>query len=99
MFVQRESGYDADRGPCWIGRVRFSASRRSGERHGSTLRRHQGVSGDIVDAASGHEGWYGPEQDRTDARCSGQQPKVEVDVRAEDEAFLSGAALPGRGPG
>ena len=75
-------------------------SRRPGSPSSSTagrLRRQQTVYGNFVDVESGEEWWIsGPKRNRTDARYSGQQPVVDDEVRAEYEAFLAGAPLPGR---
>ena len=38
----------------------------------------------------------GPKPDRTDGRYTAQRPQIDPDMRVEYEAFLSGAALPGR---
>jgi hypothetical protein len=97
VFVQLKTGYPTDQGPCWICRARFTKTWQSVQFHGRTLRRQQTVYGNFVDVESGEEWWVsGPKRDRTDARYSGQQPVVDDEVRAEYEAFLAGAPLPGR---
>jgi hypothetical protein len=97
VFVQLKTGYETDRGPCWICRAHFTKTWQSVQFHGRTLRRQQGVRGNFVDVESGEEWWVsGPKRDQTDARYSWQQPVVDDEVRAEYEAFLAGAPLPGR---
>lgn len=105
MYVQLKSGYNADRGPAWISRVQFTRTWRSAYFHGRTLRRVTGTAqanfdSNFYDIDTGEEFWIsGPKRDRTDGRYSSQQPIVEEDVRAEYEAFLAGAPLPGREQG
>ena len=97
MFVQLKTGYNTDQGSAWVRRVRFSASWQTVYFGGRTLRRHQGISGNFVDAENGDEWWVsGPKRDRTDARYSKAQPTVEDDAPFEYEAFLAGEPLPGR---
>lgn len=102
MYVQLKSGYDRDRGPAWIARVRFSASWRTAFVHGRTLRRTTGTAcagadANFYDVDTGDLFWLsGPKRDRTDGRYSSVQPLVDDDVRGEYEAFLAGAPLPGR---
>ncbi len=100
MYVQLEPGYDMDRGPAWIGWVRFSKSWQTAYVHGRTLRRAVDVSGNFYDVDTGEEFWIsGPRRDRTDARYSAQRPTVEDDARVPYEAFLGGEPLPGREAG
>ena len=100
MFVQLKSGSGTDLGPCWLARVHFSKTWRTARFHGLTLRRRSGFESNFVDVVSGEQWWVsGPKRDRTDARYSAQQPSVDADVRAEYEAFLAGAPLPGREDG
>lgn len=103
MYVQLKSGYDIDRGPAWISRVRFSKSWRTAYFHGLTLRRVTGTAyahrddGNFYDVDSGDAYWIsGPKRDQTDGRYSNQQPSVEEDARADYESFLQGSPLPGR---
>ena len=97
MFVQVKTGYDLDRGPSWIARVRFSKSWQTAYFHGRTLRRSQGLDANFYDVDTMEEFWLsGPKRDRTDARYSGVQPEVEEDARDAYEAFLRGEHLPGR---
>lgn len=97
MFVQLKSGYDLDRGPCWISRVRFSKSWQTAYFHELTLRREQRVDGNFTDVDTGEVWWLsGPKRDRSDARYSNQQPVVDEDARAAYEAFLAGADVLGR---
>ena len=89
MFVQLKSGYDLDRGPSWISRVRFSKSWQTAYFHGRTLRREQRLDGNFTDVDSGEVWWLsGPKRDRSDARYSTQQPVVDDDARAAYDAFL-----------
>lgn len=98
MYVQLKTGYDTDRGPAWITRLRFSKSWQTAYFRGRTLERHAGLDGNFYDLDSGEEFWIsGPKRDRTDARYSSQQPEVDEDVLGAYEAFLNGAPLPGRG--
>lgn len=102
MYVQLKSGHDGDRGPAWIARVRFSASWRTASVHGRTLRRTTGTAhanhgANFYDVDTGEEFWVsGPKRDRTDGRYSSRRPTIDPDVRAQYEAFLRGAPLPGR---
>lgn len=105
MYVQLKSGYNTDRGPAWITRVRFTRTWRTTYFHGRTLARVTGTyranfDSNFYDVATDEGFWIsGPKRDRTDGRYSGQQPVVEVDVRDEYDAFLAGAPLPGRASG
>jgi hypothetical protein len=102
MYVQLKSGYNTDAGPSWIGWVRFTRTWRTAYFHGRTLRRVTGTAyanfdANFYDAETGEEFWIsGPKRDRTDGRYRHQLPLVEEDARAAYDAFLSGAALPGR---
>lgn len=100
MYVQLKTGYNTDRGPAWITRLRFSRSWRTAHFRGRTLERVTGLAANFdanfYDIDNGEEFWIsGPKRDRTDARYSRQQPEVDQDVLAEYEAFLNGAPLPG----
>lgn len=107
MYVQLKTGYDRDREPAWIGRVRFSKTWRTAYFHDRTLTRVTGmaranVDGDanFYDVDTGDLYWIsGSKRDRTDARCSAQQPTVEPEVKMQYDAFVSGAPLPGREAG
>lgn len=104
MFVQLKSGHDVDRGPSWIGWVRFSKTWRTAYFRGQTLRRVTGTAranvdhdANFYDEESGDLYWLsGPKRDRTDGRYSAQQPTVEPEAQGAYEAFLAGAPLPGR---
>jgi hypothetical protein len=98
MFIQLKSGYGTDEGPSWITRLRFTKSWRTAYFRGRTLRRVTGTAfANSYDTESGEAYWVsGPKSDRTDTRYGHGKPIVEDDVRAEYEAFLRGAALPGR---
>ncbi|GAB7005820.1 hypothetical protein JCM18899A_32930 [Nocardioides sp. AN3] len=101
MYLRLKTGYDTDRGPAWIARVRFTRTWRTAYVHGRTLARVTGTAGANFDSnfydVDTHERFWmsGPKRDRTDGRYSSQQPQVDDDVR-EDEAFLAGGPLPGR---
>lgn len=70
MFVELKSGND--RGPAWIGRVRYSKSGRTAFYRGRTLTRSQGVSGNYVDAATEEEFWIsGVKKDGTARHWAG----------------------------
>ncbi len=98
MFVQLKTGYDLDKGPSWITRVRFSKSWQTAYFHERTLRRSRGLfDANFYDVETGEEFWLsGPKRDQTDARYSRVQPEVDEDVRDAYETFLAGAPLPGR---
>ncbi|TVT31418.1 hypothetical protein FNH05_28355 [Amycolatopsis rhizosphaerae] len=98
MYVQLKTGYDLDRGPSWVGWVRFSKTWKTAYFHGRTLRRWPGMfDANFFDADSGEEFWLsGPKRDRTDGRYSRQQPEVDEDAREAYEAFLQGGSLPGK---
>lgn len=81
-----------------MARVRFSKTWSTAYVHGRQLRR-KGMLFDanFLDVATGETFWLsGPKRDRSDGRYSSCQPEVDDDVRAEYEAFLDGAPLPGR---
>ena len=93
MFVQLKTGYDIDKGPAWISRVRFTKSWQTAYWHGRTLRRWPGM----FDANCY---WVsGPHRDRADTRYSNVRPQVDDNVRDLYDAFLRGAPLPGRARG
>lgn len=102
MYVQLKSGYDTDRGPAWISRVRFTRTWRTAYFHGRALARVTGTyranhDSNFYDVDTDEGFWIsGPKRDRSDGRYSWQQPVVEADVRDEYDAFLAGASLPGR---
>lgn len=98
MYVELKSGYDIDRGPAWIGWVRFSKTWKTAYFHGHTLRRGPGMSdANFFDVDTGAKFWLsGPKRDRTDGRYSRRQPEVDEDALEAYEAFLRGEALPGR---
>ncbi len=100
MYVQLKTGYDTDQGPAWIGWVKFSKTWRTAYFQGRTLRRVQGGDANFYDVDTDEEYWVsGPKRDRTDARYGAGRPTIEDDARAAYEAFLAGAALPGREQG
>ena len=102
MYVQLKTGYDIDRGPAWIARVRFTKTWRTAHLHGRTLKRVTGTAyanaeANFYDVESGEGFWLsGPKRDRTDGRYSNAAPQIDDDVREEYEAFLRGGPLPGR---
>jgi hypothetical protein len=102
MYVQLKTGFDIDKGPAWIAWVRFTKSWRTAYVHGRTLRRVTGTAyanhdANFYDVDTGEAFWLsGPKRDRTDGRYSSEQPAVDEDARQAYEAFLAGAALPGR---
>lgn len=97
MFVQLKTGYDTDQGPAWISIVRFNRSWKTARWHGRTLRRFQLNDANFYDVDSGEEYWLsGPHRDRRDTRYSSIRPTVDPEAREAYEAFLAGAALPGR---
>ncbi|MFJ2621335.1 hypothetical protein [Glutamicibacter sp. NPDC087344] len=98
MYIQLKTGYNTDRGPAWISRVRFSKSWRTAYFRGLALRQVSGLfDANFVDPETGDEYWLsGPKRDRTDGRYSSEQPSVDADVIEEYEAFLAGAPLPDR---
>jgi hypothetical protein len=102
MFVQLKSGFDIDRGPSWIGWVDFTKSWATARFHGRELRRHKtpGADANFYDVATDEEFWVsGPKRDRTDTRHGPAATVIDDDARHEYEAFLAGAALPGREQG
>ena len=105
MYVQLKSGYDTDRGPAWITRVRFTRTWRTAYVHGRTLARVTGTDranfdSNFYDTATDEGFWIsGPKRDRSDARYSAQRPVVEPDVRDGYDAFLAGTPLPGLASG
>lgn len=101
VFVQLKTGFDTDRGPSWIGWVRFSRTWQTAYFHGRTLRRWTGLpSANFVDVETDELFWLsGPKRDRTDTRYGPELPEVEEDAREAYEAFLRGEPLPGREDG
>ena len=97
MFVQLKSGYDTDRGPSWIGWVEFNRSWNTARFHDRELRRFKGIDSNFYDVATEEEYWMsGPKRDRSDTRYGPNATEVEADARSTYDAFLAGAALPGR---
>lgn len=98
MYVQLKTGYDVDRGPSWIGLVRFSRTWSTAYFRGRTLRRWPGLAdANFFDLVTGERFWIsGPKRDQTDGRYSSVAPAVDPDVRQVYEEFLAGAPLPGR---
>ena len=97
MYVQLKTGYGLDAGPAWISRVHFTKSWRTAHFHGRTLVRQNAVRGNFSHVETDEEYWVsGPKRDQTDARYGNGKPVVDDDARADYEAFLGGAALPGR---
>lgn len=98
MYVQLKTGYDIDKGPSWVARVRFSKTWQTAYFHGRTLRRSSGPhDGNFHDVETQEEYWIsGPKRDRTDGRYGCALPEVDDDARDAYEAFLHGAPLPGR---
>ena len=82
MYVELKSGND--RGPAWIGRVRYSKTGRTAFYRGRTLMRSQGVSGNHIDEATGEEFWISGKRDGTDRHWAGGGP-VEIDSDVLDE--------------
>jgi hypothetical protein len=101
MFVQLKTGHNTDKGPCWISVVRFNRSWKTAYWHGKTLRRWPGMfDANFHDIDTKEEYWVsGPHRDRADTRYSSINPTVDDDAREAYQAFLSGAALPGREQG
>jgi hypothetical protein len=98
MYVQLKTGYDIDRGPSWVGWVRFSKTWKTAYFHGRTLRRWPGMSdANFYDVETEEEFWVsGPKRDRTDGRYGPDPPDIDDDARRPYEHFLRGGPLPGR---
>ena len=97
MYVQIETGYNMDKGPAWISRVRFSKTWRTAYWHGRTLARGQAFDSNFYDVDTQEEFWLsGPKGNETDARYSSAPPHIDDDAREAYEAFLKGSPLPGR---
>ncbi|MFC7597521.1 hypothetical protein ACFQU3_19550 [Terrabacter sp. GCM10028922] len=105
MYLQLKTGYNTDRGPAWIARVRFTRSWRTAYVYGRTLARVTGTAranfdSNFCDVDTGETFWMcGPKRDRTDGRYTSRQPLVDEDAREPYEAFLDGSPLPGRESG
>lgn len=101
MFVQLKTGYNLDRGPSWIGWVEFNRSWKTARYRGRELRRFPGMfDANFYDVQTREEFWIsGPKRDRTDTRYGPATTEVDDDVREAYDAFLAGAALPGREQG
>ena len=97
MFVQLKTGYNTDQGPAWISVVRFNRSWKTARWHGKTLRRLQLNDANFYDVDCNDEYWLsGPHRDHRDTRYGNIKPTVDPEAREAYEAFLAGAALPGR---
>lgn len=102
MYVQLKTGYDTDRGPAWIARLRFTKSWRTAYFHDLVLRRVTGTANsnfdsNFYDIETGDEYWIsGPKRDQSDTRYGSQKPLVEDDVQEDYAEFLRGSPLPGR---
>ncbi len=97
MFVQLKTGHGLDKGPCWISVVRFNKSWKTAYWHGKTLRRWIDYDTNFYDEETREEYWVsGPHRDRGDTRYSNVKPVIDDEAREAYEAFLNGAALPGR---
>jgi hypothetical protein len=98
MFVQLKSGHDTDMGPAWISVVRFNRTWKTAYWHGKTLRRWPGMfDANFYDVDTGERYWVsGPHRDRGDVRYTDIRPEIDEDAREPYDAFLRGAALPGR---
>jgi hypothetical protein len=97
MYVQLKTGYGTDQGPAWIGWVRFSKTWQTAYFQDRTMRRAQGADANFYDVDTNEELWVsGSKRDRTDARYGPGRPTIEEGARGPYEAFLAGAALPGR---
>jgi hypothetical protein len=96
MYVQLKTGHNLDRGPAWIGRVRFSKTWNTAYFHGRTLRRGKGMwDANFFDVETQEEFWMsGPKRDQTDGRYSGVLPQIDEDARESYESFLAGAPSP-----
>ena len=97
-FVQLKTGHDIDKGPAWISVVRFNRTWKTATWHGKTLRRWPGMfDANFFDIDTKEEYWLsGPHRDGGDTRYSSIKPIVDPDAREAYDAFLTGAALPGR---
>ncbi|QPP09211.1 hypothetical protein G4Z16_25485 [Streptomyces bathyalis] len=98
MYVQLKSGHDTDAGPSWIAWVRFSKTWQTAYFRGRTLRRRPAMQdANFYDVDTEEQFWLsGPKRDRFDGRFSRAAPEIDDDARDAYEAFLGGAALPGR---
>jgi hypothetical protein len=97
MYVQLKTGYNTDAGPAWIRQVKFNRTWKTAYWHGRTLAREQSWDSNFVDVETGERFWLsGPKRNRTDGRYSSAQPTVDEAAQEAYEAFLDGAALPGR---
>lgn len=79
----------------------FTKTWRTAYFHGRTLRRVTCTAyANFYDIESDERSWIsGPKRDQADARYRRQEPTVDEDARAHYQAFLAGAALPGRAYG
>lgn len=98
MFVQLKSGHNTDQGPSWIGWVDFNRSFKTARYRGRELRRSPRMwDANFFDVDTGEEFWLsGPKRDRTDTRYGARTTEIDQDALSVYEAFLRGAALPGR---
>ncbi len=97
MYVQLKTGHALDAGPAWISRVRFTKTWKTAYFHGRTLAREQSWDANFRDLDTDEWFWLsGPKRDRSDTRYGHGAPTIDDDARADYEAFLDGAPLPGR---
>ena len=101
MFIESKShpgGHD-DRGPAWIGRVKFSKTGRTMYYRGREIRRARGgVSGcgNCYDVATGNHYWVsGPKKNGEDRHWS-VNASVEIDADVREEYWTSIRQLPER---
>jgi len=97
MYVQIKTGYNTDKGPAWISKVRFSKTWQTAYWRGRTLARGRSFDSNFYDVDTQEEFWLsGPKRNETDGRYSNALPEVDADAREAYEAFLEGAPLPGK---
>lgn len=102
MYVQLKTGYDIDRGPAWIARIRFSKTWRTAYFRDHVLRRvtgyaHANHDSNFFDVETGDEYWIsGPKRNRSDGRYSNERPSIDADALDDYRAFLAGEPLPGK---
>lgn len=97
MYVQIKTGYNTDKGPAWISKVRFSKTWQTAYWRGRTLARGRSFDSNFYDVDTQEEFWLsGPKRNETDGRYSNALPEVDADNREADEAVLEGAPLPGK---
>jgi hypothetical protein len=77
--------------------VDFNKSWNTARFHGKELRRFQRFDANFFDVQTDEAYWLsGPKRDRTDLRYGPDSPSIDDDALEAYEAFLAGAALPGR---